>query len=74
MKRVENSINAELYCQGYLDEDDLDEDGIKIVHGNVVFAETCMSTLHLKILTVTTIFINDQLRPLVKLSVQEKTK
>ena len=69
MKRVENSINAELYCQGYLDEDDIDEDGVKIVHGNVVFAETSVSTVHPKTLTVTTVFINDQLQPHVKLSV-----
>ena len=70
MKRVENSINAELYCQGYLDEDDIDEDGVKIVHGNVVFAETSVSTVYPETLTVTTEFINDVLQPHVKLSVQ----
>ena len=70
MKRVENSINAELYCQGYLDEDDIDEDGVKIVYGNVVFAETSVSTDYPEILTVTSEFINDVLQPHVKLSVK----
>ena len=70
MKREENSIIAELYCQGYLDEDDIDEDGVKIVHGNVVFAEESVSTDYPKTLTVTTICINDQLQPHVKLSVK----
>ena len=70
MKVVENIINAELYCQGYLDEDDIDENGVKIVYGNVVSAETSVSTDYPKILTVTTEFINDVLQPHVRLSVE----
>ena len=65
MKRVENSINALLYFQDYLDED-----GVKIVYGNVVFAETPVSTVYPEILTVTTELINDRLQPHVRLSVK----
>ena len=48
MKKLEERINNILQS---LFIGDFDE--VKLVHGNVVFAETCVSTVYPKILTVT---------------------
>ena len=66
MKKVEKEINDLLQS---LFIGDFDE--VKLVHGNVVFAETCVSTVYPKTLTVTEECIGGELEPpYVKLSVQ----
>ena len=66
MKKLEKRINDLLHT---LFIGDLDE--VKLVHGNVGFAETCVSTVYPKTLTVTDECIGGELQsPLVKLSVQ----
>ena len=65
-KGVAKILNADLYDQGPFDEDN----PVKIIHGNVVFAETCVSTVYPQIHTVTKVTINPQLQPHVKLSVK----
>ena len=63
MKNVEKEINDELCSQGCLGE-------VKIVHGNVVFANKNVSTVYPKAIRVTTMYIDDKRHPLVELSVQ----
>ena len=65
MKKLEERINNILQSLIY------DFDELKLVHGNVVFAETCVSTVYPKTLTVTDECVGGELkRPFVKLSIQ----
>ena len=68
MKKTENEVNDELHI--LLDFiGDFDE--VKFVHGNVVFAETCVSTVYPKTLKVTDVWIDGELHPpFAKLSIQ----
>ena len=47
MKKLEEEVNTILYSIYYSDNE------VKLVHGNVVFAETCVSTVYPKTLIVT---------------------
>ena len=47
MKKLEEEVNTILYSIYYSDNE------VKLVHGNVVFAEKCVSTVHPKTLIVT---------------------
>ena len=68
MKKLEKRINAILESLIYQFRDD---DEVKLVHGNVVFAETCVSTVYPKTLIVTDECVGrDIAPPYVKLSIQ----
>ena len=66
MKKLEERINNILQSLFICDFDE-----VKFVHGNVVFAETCVSTVYPKTLTVTDECVGGELKPpFVKLSIQ----
>ena len=65
MKKLEERINAILESIYYSDNE------VKLVHGNVVFAETCVSTVYPKTLIVTDECVGRDIGPpYVKLSLQ----
>ena len=68
MKKLEERINAileSLICNFAIDDE------VKLVHGNVVFAETCVSTVYPKTLIVTDECIGREIAPpFVKLWIQ----
>ena len=65
MKKLENEVNAILESIYHSDNE------VKLVHGNVVFAETCVSTVYPKTLIVTDECVGRDIGPpYVKLSLQ----
>ena len=65
MKKLEEEVNTILYSIYYSDN------MVKLIHGNVVFAETCVSTVYPKTLIVTDECVGRDLGPpYVKLSLQ----
>ena len=65
MKKLEEEVNTILYSIYYTDN------MVKLIHGNVVFAETCVSTVYPKTLIVTDECVGRDLGPpYVKLSLQ----
>ena len=68
MKKLEERINAileSLLCNFAIDDE------VKLVHGNVVFAETCVSTVHPKTLIVTDECMGREIAPpFVKVLIQ----
>ena len=58
MKKLEEEVNTILYSIYYSDDDE-----VKLVHGNVVFAEKCVSTVHPKTLIVTDECVGRDLGP-----------
>ena len=65
MKKLEEEVNTILYSIYYTDN------MVKLIHGNVVFAEKCVSTVHPKTLIVTDECVGRDLGPpYVKLSLQ----
>ena len=57
MKKLEEEVNTILYSIYYSDN------MVKLVHGNVVFAEKCVSTVHPKTLIVTDECVGRDLGP-----------
>ena len=57
MKKLEERINTILYSIYY------DDNMVKLIHGNVVFAEKCVSTVHPKTLIVTDECVGRDLGP-----------
>ena len=57
MKKLEEEVNTILYSIYYTDN------MVKLIHGNVVFAEKCVSTVHPKTLIVTDECVGRDLGP-----------
>ena len=57
MKKLEEEVNTILYSIYYTDN------MVKLIHGNVVFAEKCVSTVHPKTLIVTDKCVGRDLGP-----------